>query len=263
MTLREPRGDKMESGAAHFVQSTYVRDVVFPLFRASRTTEGIKVDSFEGTGFLIGSRGFALTAGHVAKRLSTDSAVAAFVVPDGGWYGFSIIAAELHPTEDVAVIRLDRNLSGQPWHSWMLPVVRWEGASRNYGLFGYPEDVYHEVVVDGIARGRPDLVFSQGHIRRRLTDIPLDNIKGCNFFELSQIAGSGCSGSPILCWPPGSVWEVIGIYCGERASLSNPASVGYAVRLDALAEWIPAVLGHRITEETPTVPAERAAINLR
>lgn len=249
----------MADDTERFVQATYIRDVVFPFFLVSQATEGVKAESFEGTGFLIGSRGFALTAGHVAKRLRTAPAVAAFVTLAGRWYGFSIIAIESHPTEDVAVVHLDENPSGQPWHSWMLPCVRWEGPSRNYALWGYPADVYHEVVVDGIARGRPDLVFSQGHIRRRLTNIPLDTIKGSSFFELSQIAGQGCSGSPIVAWPPGSVWEVIGIYCGERASLSTPVSVGYAIRFDALVGWVPELLSHPINAETPSIPADHAA----
>ena len=58
---------------------TNIRDVVFPFFSVSPAPDGIKFDSFEGTGFIIGCRGFALTAGHVARRLRIGSTVAGFV----------------------------------------------------------------------------------------------------------------------------------------------------------------------------------------
>ena len=247
-----------------FVQSDYIRDVVFPFFSVSPALDGIKADSFEGTGFLIGCRGFALTAGHVARRLRAGSTVAGFVTASTSWYGFSVLDVELHPTEDIAIVRLDSNPSGKPWRSWMHPCTRWEGASRNYGLWGYPEDIYHEVVIDGMAQGRPDLIFSQGHIRRRLSNIPLTSVRGDHFFELSAIAGGGCSGSPIVVWPPtaGVAWEVIGIYSGERFSpsspnsASSPVSVGYAVRFDAVSEWVPELLGHSISGEEPFIPSQ-------
>jgi hypothetical protein len=139
--------------------------------------------------------------------------------------------------------------AGRVWRSWMRPCTRWEGASGGYGLWGYPEDVYHEIVTDGIARGRPDLIFSQGHIRRRISNVPLSSIQRSQFFELSAIAGEGCSGSPVIIWPPGATWEVIGVYCGERVSQSEPISVGYAVRMDAVADWVPQLLGHPVTDE--------------
>lgn len=249
------------SSSGGFAQSGHIRDVVFPFFLVSRTQDsGVKADSFQGTGFLIGSRGFALTAGHVAQVIRGVPAVAGFVGTSGGWYGFTVREVEVHPTEDIAVVLLDKNPSGQPWHSWMQPCARWDGSSREYSLWGYPEDVYYEVTVDGIARGRPDLVYSRGHIRRRLSNIPLPGIKGKHFFELSTVAGPGCSGSPVIALPSGPGWEVIGIYCGDRSSRSSsdsiPTSVGYAVRMDAVAGWDSKLLGHSIVEEQISDPSQ-------
>ena len=238
-----------------FVQSDKIRDVVFPFFLASNDSEEIKAESFEGTGFLIGQRGRALTAGHVAKRLQNGAAVGGFVGPSDAWFGFGVAAIELHPTEDIAVVALDQ----PPWHtwnSWMQPCARWEGSSRHYGLWGYPEDLYHEVVVDGIAKGRPDLIFSEGHLRRCMSAIPLPAIKGDSFYELSAMAGRGCSGSPVIAWPPtpGGIWDIIGVYCGERANQSEAIAVGYATRIDALEDWAPEILGHKLIEERARTP---------
>jgi len=42
---------------------------------------------------------------------------------------------------------------------------------------------------------RPDLVYTQGYVRRRLSNLPLDGIRGQQFFELSEAAGPGSSGA--------------------------------------------------------------------
>jgi len=239
-----------------FVQSDAIRDVVFPLFIVSENEGHIKVESFAGTGFLVGQRGMALTAAHIVRNVAGRPAVAGFVGRLGNWHAFHVTAMESHPSEDISVIQIE-NPSHRSWNSWMRPSMAWEGSSCSYALWGYPEDVYHEVIVDGVAIGRPDLIFSQGHIRRRISNIPLDAVRGINFYELSTVAGPGCSGSPVIKWPPNTLlstipnppWDVIGVYSGERLRETGDISVGYAVRMDAIQDWVPSLLGHTLDKE--------------
>lgn len=97
----------------------------------------------------------------------------------------------------------------------------------------------HEVVTDGFALPRPDLVYSEGHVRRRLSDIPLGHLRGAAFLELSAIAGSGCSGAPVTADRPGSSpWEVVGVYVGDRRNEGEGVAVGFATRVAALQELL-------------------------
>lgn len=100
---------------------------------------------------------------------------------------------------------------------------------------------------------RPDLTYSEGHVRRRLSNIPLPAIKGSSFLELSQVAGAGCSGSPVIFNSPyaGQPLQLVGVYVGERLD-EYSTSVGYATRLDELLNWAPGLLGRTLGEELAT-----------
>ncbi|MFF8644394.1 trypsin-like peptidase domain-containing protein [Streptomyces sp. NPDC015345] len=103
-----------------------------------------------------------------------------------------------HPTQDVALLRLEPG-------TYVSPCVlsrRQEYASMSYMLWGYPEAVLYESVVDGIALQRPDLIYSEGHVRRRISD-SIPGIHGSRFIELSTPAGPGCSGAPLIDRTPG------------------------------------------------------------
>jgi hypothetical protein len=224
-----------------------VRDFIFPLAVVSRSPEGLSLQRVVGTGFLVGTRGFGLTAAHVVPQ--SQSELAAMFVAGGHWVAALVRDAETHPTEDVAVLRLDANpeLPGA-FSSPFYFRKTWVGSGWDYMLWGYPEEVYFEVLeqrsVDGTVPVRPDLVCSKGYVRRRLS-MELPGIRGSGFFEISDPAGSGCSGSPVF---GANGWDVVGIYVGERRR-ENGIAVGYAARIDAFLDWSPKLLGKPVVEE--------------
>jgi|ERR1043165_3176986 S1-C subfamily serine protease len=211
------------------------RDFIFPICECAPNEGGggFRFVRFLGTGFLFGSAGFALTASHVLGS-PTDQRLlmAMFVAPNQHWLGARILRRHIHPTEDVAVIQLEP-VSGLPWYSPFGLSSTPAHSSCRYSLFGYPEDVANELVNESTSRveTRPDLVYSEGHVRRRAT-LALPSVRGSAFLELSQIAGQGCSGAPVFI--PG--WQVIGVYSSERLC-SSQINMAYAVRTDSFRDW--------------------------
>jgi hypothetical protein len=182
---------------APFIQSQSIRDYVFPLVELD--LEARRVHRFRGTGFFLGSRNYALTAGHVVQDL--DHHLAALLVQDGHWIMYDIETATIghHPTEDIAVITVEPPSPTTSWRSTVSAVSsETVHGSSHYYLFGYPEDAAYEIVRDDRAQVRPDLVYSEGHVRRRIAGVPLPKIRGTVFLELSGVAGGGCSGSPVF-----------------------------------------------------------------
>lgn len=229
-----------------FVQSDNIRDFVFPLATARRAGNAIEIVRFLGTAFVIGNRGFALTARHVIASAGDHPMIGMFVLPDGKWYSVGISAAEAHPSEDVALVQLD----GGPWRSFFRLSGTQENASCRYRLFGYPDDATYELIDAGHVAPRPDLVYNEGYFRRRFTG-SLPGILGSAFFELSQVAGAGASGAPV-CKISAPVWEVMGVYVGEKLN-DRATSVSYAVREDAFREWRPGILGTSVSAESSNV----------
>jgi hypothetical protein len=142
---------------------------------------------------------------------------------------------ERHPNDDLALIRVE----GITWPSPFFVTAAAEHGSAHYSTWGYPLDVANEQEAGGRVAPRPDLIFSEGHIRRRLTDVKFRGINGRKMYELSNVAGSGCSGSPVCIRQLGrDVFEVAGVYIGERYSEADHVSVAYAVRSEAiLGTW--------------------------
>ena len=100
---------------------------------------------------------------------------------------------------------------------------------------------------DGIFVPRPDLIYSEGYIRRRITGLKVPTVKGTQLFELSAVAGRGCSGSPVL--KTGAVLSaVIGIYVSEK--VNDETAVAYAVREEAFREWKPTLFGRTVLGES-------------
>jgi S1-C subfamily serine protease len=237
---------------AVFRQSDLIRDYVFPLGRFEPDGGGLRFAEFLGSGFLIGDRGFALTASHVVSEVERVGAM--FVLPNTEWRALAVLQVERHPIEDVAVIRLEAG----PWHSFIQLSGEWTGASSEYLAWSYPDDVLRELVAAGRVVMRPDLVYTQGYVRRRLSSVPLDGIRGREFFELSEAAGPGSSGAPIIRRPlrRGAAWDLIGIYVAERSSRAREGAtitVGYAVREDAVRDWRPEMLGQSVLDESRAV----------
>ena len=244
-----------------------IRDFVFPLIIAKKIGKGeVAMVSFLGTGFLIGSRGFALTASHVVKaELPEDHAIVGmFVEPaSNSWKVWNADVCDHHTTEDVALLKMrDGN-----WPDSAFTVsFEKQFSALPYMLFGYPSanlyEKVNDVAPDGTVRGRPDLIYSAGHIRRRAT-FAIPGVRGTNFYELSQPVGRGCSGSPVF-RARGQTWEVVGIYVADQAisvpfetldknldpvirTLEMPGALAYAVRMDALAGWCPNVLNANLS----------------
>ena len=227
-----------------FDQTNALRDYVFPIATAEYTNDGIKIKHVLGTGFLIGNRGFALTAKHVIAELEHENLVAIFINQEDGWLGSKIINKELHDSEDVAILQLDKI---SEWKSFFLISNSDENSACEYHLLGYPDDITHELVSNGRTLIRPDLTYNKGYIRRRYSgEIPA--IKGNSFFELSEVGGGGVSGSPVFKLA-NNIYEVIGIYVGEKTN-DRATSVGYAIRADAFRNWTPSIVEKSIIEES-------------
>ena len=209
----------------------------------------------EGTAFLIGERGFMLTAAHVAEVLKTKTKpVAIFMDHTGKSSVAAIIDYECHPTEDVAVLKL-------PEGSW--GSIHDVSPARQFGsievmMWAYPENVAKEhqrtVAPDNpeAATVRPDLVYFQGYVRRIISrEIPVGIFRGSEFYEVSQIGGACASGAPVTFRAPGQVFKVIGIYVGENTSDAR-REIGIVVRSDAFHDWTPTILGNAVAAEHHT-----------
>lgn len=234
------------------LEHTPIRDFVFPV---GAVQDGYYV--LHGTSFLIGDRGFAVTAAHVVEQLQLGEPPVALFSDRSGWVAIPVIDAETHPTEDVGILKL----AGDEWHSIMQVAPTKEHSSGEYHLWGYPERVAKEVRAFAKSAEeyerivRPDLVFNKGYIRRRIQGkLPVSVYRGEAFYELSQVAGSCCSGAPVINVRSmrGSHWEVFALYIGEETSSSH-AAVGYATRFDAIREWRPKILGTTLHEQPATL----------
>lgn len=225
----------------------------------------LRVGTVEGTGFLVaGGRGLGVTARHVMKALLAKAPIPDYSVPvsrsvetrvplamftdDNGQYRASPIAAvDPHPSDDVALFRLpDQDL----YSPYTFTADRYEG-SAEYAVWGYPDEVRYDYFTEGHTLLNVPLIFSGGYIRRRITaEIPPPGPPGRSFYELSNPAGSCCSGAPVSIRR--DPWRAVGVYVGERRQpdrhLSDTevvvgSAVGYATRADALVEQWPQLFG--------------------
>ncbi len=247
-------------------ESPYVADFVFPIVALSIEPGGTSTfKGLLGTGFLIGKRGFALTAGHVLPEKAKvpegetvpegDAIVAALFISEGKWKALPVSAIHQHPSEDVCLLQM--KLKGRSWASRFRLHTAWEGGWGDYWMCGYPENVLYEdrrsVAADGTLLAHPDLIHAKGNIRRRVTaDLGNMHIRGTDFFELSTVVGDGCSGGPVFKPPvPHGPWEVMGIYVGKTDNESHDliTKLGVAARAETFATWAPRALGKTLEEE--------------
>ena len=121
-------------------------------------------------------------------------------------------------------------------------------------MWGYPEDIAQELEGQGRVIERPELIYAEGYIRRRISQHAFPGIRGTQLFELSEVVGPGCSGSPIYINRK-PFWDVIGIYIGERLN-ERSTSVAYAIREDVFRDWVPTCLGSSILEEAANAVTE-------
>jgi Trypsin-like peptidase domain len=210
---------------------------VIPLVLTSRGDSGDwRLEEIAGAGFLVAEgRGLGVTARHIAHNLERGTAAAVFAQADGTWRAVQILKFEQHPVEDVALFRLPAD----DYYSPFSVVASQHYSSAEYSVWGYPEDEHHDrMAAGGLA---PDLVYSAGHIRRRVSYELPSVAPGRSFYELSTPAGHKCSGAPVseLTNP----WHVIGVYVGERRNDTGTLAVGYATRTEALHAHWPALFG--------------------
>jgi hypothetical protein len=209
-----------------------------------------------GTCFLIGSRGYALTAAHVLKQSEKDIARVLFPDPEG-WDACLIRTGEVHPTEDVGILKIDLP---RPIVSPVLFASKEPLPSLEYNMWAYPEIIareieFHERPPDALDFN-PSPVYFRGYIRRKLPYSPnpsFDIYIGKHFYEVSEIGGACCSGAPLStiatpldATPPG----VFAIYIGEE---QEQRRCGYAMNLMRVLDWIPESLGKPIRDEVVNV----------
>lgn len=255
--------------------SPLVADYVLPLMVGVFDVNGqhtFRAETVMGTGFLIaGGDGLGITARHVALGLTTSAPIpdlrgpvptAELRAPIVAFFGDDqrslrsspILAIEPHPTEDVALFRLAPGEYASPY---MITATH-HNASAEYSLWGYPDEVRHDLFGEGRMDLNVPLVYSAGHVRRRFTtEIPIKDIPGRSFYELSNPAGSCCSGAPVsLRRDP---WRVVGVYVGERRNEAGTFAVGYATRADVIAErWPQLVDGSEDLSELCPLPPNAA-----
>jgi hypothetical protein len=221
-----------------------IRDYVLPLIEARKNGEVFEFKRFHGTCFLIGAEGYALTNAHVLGA-EKENVLGVLNIPNDEWSFHEVTESETHPTEDVALLHIPT----VSYPSFMKISSASEYSSFPYMQWSYPENVVGELEEDGHIQNRPDLVYLQGYIRRRMTDILIPGINSKSLYELSGAGSLGCSGSPVLATTSTQPWRVVGIFVGEKQTkLDNGyAAVGYAVRSDAIYDWVPKILGKKIS----------------
>lgn len=234
-----------------FEQKGNIRDYVFPLVTATKDNRGIySYGELIGTGFFIGNGGFGLTAAHVIDQLReslpTNGVILALFTDGQNWHPYEVEQTEKHPTEDVGIIKV----TGDWWQSFFNIDDYPHNSSAEYACWGYPKVVAQEIKkIQQGALERPELIYTQGYIRRRISrELEVSIYIGQQFYELSEIVGEGNSGGPVLLKKSFGQpkWQVVGVYIGEKAS--HGVDISYAVRAEAFANWTPLMLDRPIKD---------------
>ena len=226
-----------------------VMDAVLPIFLGKWDGDDFQYKTVTGTTFLIGKRGFALTAAHVIDQIevSGDDYAFGFLSDTFHWRAGRINSWEKHPTEDVAILKLSHAICP----SWLVIQPEPQHQSSVYDSWGYPISVAEQPkIYEENGQDRPELIYTNGYVRRRISrKLPISIYRGTSFYELSEIAGDGCSGGPVI--QKSTVgrltWSVFGVYIGAAA---GDFKSSYAVRCEAFSEWTPSLLTRSILEES-------------
>jgi len=237
-----------------FDQKDQLKNFIFPLIRATKKSAGYyEYGELIGTGFFIGARGYALTAGHVIDQLfdvlpKNGAVLAIFSDSDGNWHPYEIIEKEKHSSEDVGIIKVN----GDWWNSLLEIDIVPGHSGQEYHCWGYPRVVAKEVTkIQESGLERPELIFTQGYIRRRISrELEVVMYIGCQFYELSEIVGEGNSGGPVILKTsvrPNQPMKLLGVYIGEKSS--KGIDISYAVRSEAFMNWSPTILGKTVLQE--------------
>lgn len=224
---------------------------VFPIATADQTAQGeYSYTGLIGTGFVISSNGWCLTARHVIDCIHS---IPCALFPNGTEFrAFDLADIESHPREDLALFRLPAKQIPE-LAKWRMGYCH---APRDILTMGYPSQLLkdhgrpsgpRQVVLD-----RPELIVSKGHIRRRFSH-SVPGHYGNNFAEINEWLGEGSSGGPVL---DQATSTLIGVYLGYRIDTVSTAdgdikpsvARGLILRLDDCTDWIPKVLGSTLGE---------------
>jgi hypothetical protein len=201
-----------------------------------------------GTCFLIGSRGYALTAAHVLEQMTLRFAHVLFS-KGGDWDASLIERYEIHPTEDIGILQLDLP---RPIASPITFAETDPYPNAEYSMWAHPEEVayefkYHNKPIDFLDF-RPSPVYFKGYLGRKIDYSPNPSYgpsKGSSFYEVSEIAGACSSGSPLSTLD--DPYAVFAIYAGEERA---GRKCGYAANLTKVIKWVPQMLGKTIVQES-------------
>ena len=207
-------------------------NLVMPIIEVEFSHAVMSYKRLLGTGFVLDQGNRFVTAKHVVQGAAT---FVAFETVDRRFVSVDLRMIATHPKEDFAVFELNPPRPGSGLKLDSTP----QNSSLKYDMWGYPEDFLFESDQRG-AHGailpRPELIYTAGYIRRRVSHSLL-GLPGNCFYELSSIAGSGSSGGPIIEINRSTLhWHIFGIYIGERTiEVANrpPREIAYAARIDA------------------------------
>lgn len=233
-----------------------ISDIVFPLCVGRMEDGAMKYFKSVGTGFYIGQQGYGLTAAHVINQCKNDypefpEFFAMFHDHEYGQYlSKRIDEYELHPTEDIAIIKM--NVADKPVSAVLHVSLKNYNHTTEYSCWAFPKNEAEELMnLYDDKRHQYAIIYTQGYIRRRVSRSLSAFSIGANFYELSEQVGHGASGAPVILKSTEKfniIREVIGIYVSE---IDGPFSkVSYAVRMADVGEWKPKLLSHSIEKES-------------
>lgn len=242
--------------------NVYISNYIFPLFSFLNHNDTKKIDKFLGTGFFIGKRGFAITCEHVIKKFQISEIIAVYT-RENKKNSINLIEYEVNEEHDIVIMKFENVNFKSP-----LSISPKLDDENEYILYGYPELTALEDIsnrnIDGSLKPNPDLIFSKGYIRRncnkKLEHIRnnfIEELKGNQFYELNELAGWGCSGSPIIDPKYMNIMRVIGVYVAQyihyddnkREEKFYDYSVGYAVKSECFYTWRPEILGGKTIQQ--------------
>jgi hypothetical protein len=140
---------------AHPSTKRPIRDFVIPVcnLKLNEAGQAINSDSnLAGTSFLIGSRGYALTAAHVIDQTRDQTRFGLVAVDDGErtvFHAVKVVASEQHPSEDVGILQFYPFPDGTRV-SFFAVSGRKEYQGLDYHMWSYPAAVAEEIKLHGL-----------------------------------------------------------------------------------------------------------------
>ncbi len=187
-----------------------IRNVVFPLIKATKILNSLAFERLLGTGFLVkGENNLGLTSSNVFQDENIKNIYCMFVISNQ-WEARPITNIVHNEILNISSFSIMDN----PYESWINVSKIEHYSSCNFMLWGYPDEYLFDY--NGNA-SRPDLAYHQGYVIRRLSNIP--NLKGKELFEINLVLSEGCYGSPLII--QNNNWDLIGIYIGSRKFIIN------------------------------------------